>query len=1779
MGLYDTNSVSERIRLWQEQGAAVTTSFSTASDISNSAVEDDALEEKVRTPAPAFKNKENAKDEETTPRRHRSRWVDVKSREYVREAQSTGTPKRRVISDDHWKKPRSPKETRSGQSAPRKSLREDENSCDSPRDQSSIRRRKGDLVTKRSEPRTNTSDLREKEQEENGRPRVTPSSSRKQSCKGPPIVEVVVDTQSNVDYELAGRLSSSPPLPSSSRQLHAETLIAEKEHGPHRRGSQYADALGRSPGSLQGSSGKAPSSVRSNKGSIFNQAKEMFTRSEHVSVPSPRVPSIEAWLNEQPDPFVDDGGGLVDVPAPLRMQSRRQGAVAEEMNGEDPNQIWSFVTRDDPRDLRPSSGGRRKKRRSTAFADSEQNGSLDSNPDTSKARQECSESQKIDQDLSSGGLKRRGAKSSRARRDSSPLKEINSSKELPILTTQNGSPSESVEDDSRPQNLRSRPLRHCPPTGPNRLSTIASVETFQYQPGVVEDHAVSADTGRGLERRLTTHEDLMSVLSLPRAGKSIRSARSVRATRSRMAEASLAEVVEQLAEDEGRYVRELRTLVDGVIPVLLQSVLSKSDSSAALGLFASSSTSRDDLSFTKPIVDMGIALERLKTTHGRLPTKDFEALLSWGQSAHRVYSEYLKAWRLGFQDVVVNLAPAENPLDGQATDGIVRDDDGDVLNAEGRKADVAYLLKRPMVRIKSLSKVFDRIKILKPSSRASRVAADYADLVIAARRRLEEEQGRLEDEAAANIDSTKARDLRTLAVLAGVKINKSRKVKARDCFNLTLHHSTGQRVDCRVEVVLRDNQVGSGHGGDLLFCEVDETGKWLLLPPIETKMASAHTGDTNNDLVVVIRGSAGHGLEWHELLSLKADSSDAAIEWVQMLGSRPLPSNLDQSPSFMNSQQESLSGFSINHRISIASEPVVPKIPGPRDIEVPIGEPSITGCKDLGQLRRVVQSVSPKPESPHQSSDDVLHTPQRGSGLGLRRTRAGRRNARSDDGSPNSALSAESPRNEANADPARGPRRLSRTDDASREWMGTPENERSVAQQAVQDDSPATHQDGGGRRPERLGYHRTLSSTPSKELPTISRLRPVSQERMPASTPLNESIREQWANLSGTSEKDDLPQETSFETRRPSRPSERDMPFTEDVPAPPPHSGRSQKPSNSPVAIREPGNLPALPQLASNSPQTRSPKALPLSHRVNLPVKNTKLRDRRSSSPLKHEYAPSTGSESSNSDSDDATSSSSETSTDAMSEHGDAPTPLLAITAATLRRSSQLPPPASLPSLPPATLAPSNSASQAPYRTVPSASALPNARSSKTIAMVCSWSDKGLWESLHPDECSIIISPGLIEAYEMSAAHSGSKPKSSEDQNLNSESISGISSYLHGDGSDVRPLVAFELTPLVPLRRGTALDISIRSPPTEKSKIRTSNNVMFRSRNAEECEALYAMINYARINNPTYIALQNARPSYQPPVTFNTGSARHSSNGSRSRSGSWFGLGSHGKRSSYRASSAPGPSSPSVGGMSETSVGSISGAFSALRHFSGSTGAGKGVFNLSRSSVSKKSGSMYSSNSGTTSTGGSGSGTTSPAPSQLGHSARTDGTGSAAAGSVGVINNLKIRLYVRESVSRWRDLGSARLTVLPVSGGLGYETDGKGTLTNAVAPEPSPPSVATNQAHPLSAMVIGEPNASRGPRLPSSNTTPHRVHGNGQEKRVVITSKSNDSKLLLDAILGESCFERIARTGIAVNVWSEDRNIAKVGGVAGGRGTTYMIQMKGEAETSWVFGLVGRLRY
>ena len=1897
-GVHNTSHIRDRIKQWQEQDVSAkdTDGLGSRELKATTPTSEDELVTKPTTSRTRDKENVRPADTQTAPRRKSGRHaeLDRKNEGRTHSMKRSSTPRKRLVSDEHWKAQRSPTKlesgNESGRSTPRRELRTEWSRHNTPEPVAEAKDQAGTRERRRSSRKKPLRASFGAGDDLAALDHAEAKSARRQSGRmldqeevefdNPPqaLAEWVKDLPNDLPESPSPRASRRSTRP--RRKADAESSIAPEDSATQYERSVYAATLDKSPNHDQQSQVTSTRSVKSRKERLLDHAKDIFTRSEPIPEPSPRVPSIEAWLNEQPDPFIESAQDLgpmtpsVEIPEPLalRPKSKKKREVEKmEVVREDPNKIWNTVEdkfeAPGEQELPSVSASQRRKdlreRRKSRLASR-----TERTPQTPKHQESTPES-----NSRPGSCGTPTVQTSYETPDSSfpkPTQPVSSGRRhfswepepLPQVTDPNSEPT--VETFESSPSTRRRPLptlpKACPPTGTHRLETIASVETFHSNlpepPPIPEDDPLP---GSGLHRRLTTHDDLMSVLSLPQTkrGKSVKSVRSVKRmqSRARLDGSTTTELFSDLAIEESKYMRELITLVDGVIPVLLQCVLSKSESSTAKGLFGNSSIQDSgDLStdLTRPIIDMGVALERLKGMHRRVPKDNVDAILTWAQNSHKVYSEYLKAWRLGFQDVIVNLTPA-NPAAREADEGMARDEDGDVVDADGKKVDVAYLLKRPLVRIKNLAKIIDRLHSIAPSTRAQQVAVLYDELVKAARRRNNEEQGRLEDEAASNIDATRARDVRSMAVLTGLRVDKTRRVKARDCFALSLHHSTGQRLDCRVELFLRDNQPSLSSGGDLLIAEVDVTGKWLFFPPIDRSFVSARPTDSQGSIVIMIRGRAGHGQEWHELLSLKADDVSAASEWVDMLGQNPLPPRLIRTASFINRQQETVLPAQSELSASSFGVTAISRVPSPSEVEVPIGEPSVFNGEDIRPMtapdlsgfarplpnpsqvstrsgRKVSKPLPlpPQEEEPYASQDDVQKKSpseqwKAASGLGRNRATSRRHTA----GQPESPSVSQD--TSTRADNGILQTKLSRTDEQSKEWMSSP-----LANRSVSPETGVTHGDHAGSqhdsgKPQRPVYSRALSSTPSHELPTIPRIRPASpaplhhvpyeeqepelihqlenpltpKTKSPKSTPLSESIRDGWFAFSGLGKRSG--QRTDAKNKRMSQEifAERKQ-STAPAPVPAPTQEGNLIRSPSPELVQEPDNEPVKTSppphqiSASELRYNKNKKSLQPKDRTPQPPKSKspnaqsatrggKLRDRRSSSPLKREYAPSTSSESSDdSETDESLTSDSDTSEDLdynQSEVNDVAMPLQSHWSQQGRKVSESAAPQSIADVTARTIAPSSSASQAPFRHVPDTVHDPIERIGTSTATVCAWSDKGSWEMLYPDECSIVISPGLIEAFEMTAEHS--RPGSSDDPDG--------PEYL-----DRRPIVGFELTPLVPLRRGTALDISIRSMTTANSQIRSSTNVMFRSRSSEECEALYTMINLARINNPTYIALEKARPAYEP--TFNTNmtnkvSARHSAIGSSKSRNSWFGFG---RKNSYRA---PVGSSPSIGAMSESSVGSVSSALSALKRLSGSGG---GAFNLNRSSVIRKNGrngsksgaaSLYSSSSGTTGTNttGAGSGATTPILNLNINSTANDvapkGTQQT---SQGVVNNMKIRLYIRENAARWRDLGAGRLSVLPaeiLNNGSGAATPTAGPDSGAATPTNASTSrfydIGSSSSRPASMSfdstppVVGRPGQARGPRLPSADHTPHRTaeHLTGYEKRIVITSKNN--KPLLDATLHESSFEKIARTGIAVNVWTEDALVAATGGVAVGKTRTYMVQCRGEAEATWVFGLVGRLRY
>lgn len=1836
LGVYDTNSVRDRVRQWQSQGGGVIPApeVYVEDDEEQETASEETMPERDKTIKSSKSKSENNDTGDSRASNRRAGGRSTKVDEDGRNRNRSGSaPAKRVISDAHWRMERSPpanaKSSKASRDVPPKRIIPDDGIRVRPVPNAKFDSRRKNEADKKPAKKDGVG------RDDGIRVYSTPFKSKKKSAeslKKSPNEEGACKSEKGTDVDAPKSKSPVSDTADSTEQFGDESprvgSSAAKLNARRRKSSHLKEKPVRSK-SLSGPSGfsEARGSTKSATvnllSHVFGEPRRIFAKPQ---TPPPavatKVPTIEAWLNQtSDDPFMDDYQSTIrslapseapepseppelpEPPEPSESVTKSQKVAGKKTPVEDANKIWESLSKK-TEDTGPAHRASKRRTRLKSLAIYEENhfpvevkasssptrpanggsptkvnaGSLPRDPvneaTPTKAKAGSLPHQPVNEvtptpasvgpaPASPGSsplpLKRRGAKRSispekRDRRKSIIRNEAVAEK-LDVSPTSSLLSSSSVEPPDPKYPLRPPGLdlkRPFPSTGQHRLSTIASVETLHTQEKGAPAASISElsestiqpllfegdkDEGEARDKfdpnslyrtksRLTKHADLISVLSIPRAGnKSIVSARSIRTNRSRLATATIGDLLNELASDESKYMRELHTLVDGVIPVLLNCVLSKSDSAVAAGLFRPSAKFNDEPSFTKPIVDMGIEVERLKALHKRIPMDSVNELLTWTQGAQQVYKDYLRAWRMGFQDVVVNLAPAaeedsptSKPVDADTSgvdEGLPLNKDGDVVDANGQRVDVAFLLKRPLVRLKYISKTLKGINFISPSAEAEKLAKEYQSLVVDARNRFNEERARLEDEAAANIDATRARDPRTLVPLKGVRIDKNRHVRARDHFSLALLHSSGQCIDCHVELLLRDPANGLDTGGDLLICEVDGNGRWLLFPPLQTSRVSARNGDRKGEIVVMIRGFGANGMNWQELFYLRTEDEQAGFEWVQMLGLTPVPPKIMRSHSFISRQSRKKSSpqpaSSSLEPPATPSSPAKSRTPSPREVDIPIGErahpaskpwseppvekepktPPAAPPKDTAKTEKKLPRSPPRTptKSPHNYVDEVndlrslpsqassrrsenydQNQPTRsfveslGSIMGTSPTALKRSKAKRI--SKHSEKSPSSPKSRADSSfESERPASTTPTKDTSDSKPATSplaaEN-RSLSPEPLLDSSSGSRKSVAAQRKDSRPSHERTSSAPSLDLPTIPKMRRNNSSDLPVNEPEEEP---QW----------------------------------EQAPEPVLPTKLSKKRSKSLKEDSETSFGPPTPPHRSASPAQLKGSKTPV-----LPGKTSRNEKRRSSSPLKHEYEPSTASESS-SDSEadtvehnDATSVS-DSSSDEELENIDVP-PLLPL--GVVEQFSKVSPPGSLYSLPNGTLAPSQSASQAPYKTVPPQPT----KASKTIASIFSWSEKGMWESLHPTECSIVITPGLIEAFEMSDAHSKITPLSSSTPVVDADAFSDLSSNLITPdvAPTEKPLIGLELTPLVPLRRGTALDISIRSPPTSKSQIRSGNNIMFRSRNPEECEALYALINHSRINNPTYVALQNARGPYVPGSSFTpTLNRRNSTGGSVTRSNSWWG-GSWGGSSGYRATSRATSAASASIAPTESSIGTMASAFSALKRF----GKGGTGFNIARSSISSRnasrSNSIY-----TSSDNSSGDGTSSPIP---------PGGEASKVAPIG-ISNAKIRLYVRETVSRWRDMGSARLTIM----------------------RPSTP-----------------------PLTPGENPRPH---SRWDEKRIVINGKTK-GEVLLDEQLGESCFERVARTGIAVSVWEdvvgpsgELGTVGAVGGVGGGRATVYMIQV------------------
>ncbi|SZF05349.1 unnamed protein product [Blumeria hordei] len=997
----------------------------------------------------------------------------------------------------------------------------------------------------------------------------------------------------------------------------------------------------------------------------------------------------------------------------------------------------------------------------------------------------------------------------------------------------------------------------------------------------------------GVRRRLTKHSELISILSLPdttdpRNSGSIRSACSVGTCKKRYNVTSIDDVLIALAEDESNYMWELDTLVDGVIPVLLSYVSSDANSTE---LFDTLAVSPDDTSFTQPVIDMGVTLRNLRSHHKRMPLADAYAFILWADGVRQVYEEYLHAWRSGFEDIVVNLAPVSSYAKTALSD-MKRDQDGDLLGEKGEKIVVSVLLKKPMIRIKHINRALKSFGKFPEVCNKSKLACyDYDDLLDLSRRRVREEKARKIDRQAWNADTTRARNLRTLNPAGKFEVNRLYQVIAKDYFSLELPHSTGQRMNCGVELVLRDVP-GFDHQGDLLIFKKDDLESFLLFKPIPRGELSARLGNRRDQVIVMVRGTG-----YEELLILDAEDDEVAQDWIRMLGKNPVPPPI------------------VRNRLKI--NPTLASI---------ISTPDADNASVFGVLKDVDMNQTPIGERP----SDIVNTPTR--------SRASSQ--------PSTVI-------KGYVSPVEKLKKCLNTQEFARVC------ESSVLDLTTADSiliekgiSPITGlsvvgaDDDGSKRNH--PQHWTMSGGLNPNSREIGPIKHVS--KMTETVSLDQISSEKKCS--------DLVEEKRSSQR------------------------------HSFISLRDDGAPPP--------PIHKTPISETIEDTVMLDLMSKIRKNRRTSSPLKHEYQPSSSSETSSSESSDDVSYSGSSTQDELSDENHEQDE--GESEDTSKRSS-------------------NEVSSVlrlyqrkGHQTLPlshlkitmgkeaSAESLPQV----FTAVLFQWNGQtGCWINLHAEACTLHVTDGLIECFDTD--NSGSSLK-----------VDDTSERVHNEASR-RLIVKQILTPVVQVRQSTAIDIEIKSviltdksSLISKSVLDVSDTLRYRLFTPQVCDALYAAIHRSRLRNKTYLRLEEEARIKR----FGTHSYDQAIGGSRRQ-----GVLGFGRKNSYRASTRA---------LSESRSGKSShSTLTALQHLSGAAG----ILSLAKSSFERNRGGAQS-GTPSTCTGSSYSGGMTPPRTPNSHTEKSDSLYSSGltVRNLGT-SNIPFRLYYMLRNGHWHDRGLAFLTV------------------------------------------------------------------------------------------------------------------------------------------------------
>lgn len=590
------------------------------------------------------------------------------------------TPKKRIVSDDHWKKQRTPA-TASPQSAPTSAQKVIPEGAShgfaktggSPKYNAWVRKRE------KSPP-----------------PRLGKEEKKKES-----------DGEEASPLDLLYWMTGKPKVPIAVRPAGYTHHVAEEAVTVRR---QIEDPV------------TNPQQVEEPL-----QRHETPPRSTERARKRPILPALATAAEERRNPVsreASPGSGTINIdelpvkPHGTRLESWLGQSTRRESTSSDDDYVspslysdrFRLPARKQPRGHRDAKAKLEKNRDSSGHDDNHDDDYF-STPRMPRHRydEEDGTSQtEVTSPLSPNSLRRRGAK----RQGKSPRKVSPPAKrETSYAESQASVPSVSSDGYSETiystiDNERHGPikyLRRRAPTlvdiPPRRVSTgVPTTDTSGKKSHPVEDDPfVSREPSATAAswaptRKVTTDADLMSVLSVgqPEQGALPRAHAAPQSI-------NIKEILDDLKVDDEQYIRELKILVDDVIPVLLSTALSKANSKDIVGVFGSTPTAS---ATTNAIVSIGVSLERLKGCHQRMPTTNVTALLCWADNAHQVYVDYLKAWRLGFQEVVINLPTASQG--GVDVAGVTST--GHPNNEGKANVNVAFLLKRPLIRAKYLAR-------------------------------------------------------------------------------------------------------------------------------------------------------------------------------------------------------------------------------------------------------------------------------------------------------------------------------------------------------------------------------------------------------------------------------------------------------------------------------------------------------------------------------------------------------------------------------------------------------------------------------------------------------------------------------------------------------------------------------------------------------------------------------------------------------------------------------------------------------------------------------------------------------------------------------------------------------------------------------------------------------------------------------------------------------------------------------------------------------------------